>query len=232
MKTLLQGVVGSTAYGLHTPDSDVDRMAVFAAPTAEIVGLRPPKDSIVTNDPDVTRHEVFKFVRLVLNGNPSVTELLWLEKYDIIDLPWGSDLIGLRRSFLSARRVRDAYLGYATQQFKDLERRGGTFSPDLRNRTEKHARHMRRLVQQGFQLYSTGTLRVQVDNPEEFHEFGRQVAAEALLDHSQDQTRTARAFMDESRTRFDAVTTVLPDHPDTESVNRWLVQFRKAHWEI
>ena len=34
MHILLQGVVGSTAYGLSGPDSDVDRAGVFAHPTA------------------------------------------------------------------------------------------------------------------------------------------------------------------------------------------------------
>lgn len=30
---LLAGIVGSTAYGLAGPDSDVDRLGVFAVPT-------------------------------------------------------------------------------------------------------------------------------------------------------------------------------------------------------
>jgi hypothetical protein len=233
MKTLLQGIVGSTAYGLHTAGSDVDRMAVFVSPTAEIVSLHPPKDSIVTNQPDVTRHEIGKFVRLVLNGNPSVTEMLWLDSYEVVD-KWGAALIAMRTRFLSAPRVRNAYLGYAWQQFKDLERRGGTFGPDLRNRTEKHARHMRRLVEQGFQLYSTGQLSVRVEDAEAVHEFGRKVAFEASLDNVPADVRvhTGKTYMDEARERFDSVTSVLPEKPDSDTVNRWLVQLRKAHWEI
>jgi hypothetical protein len=230
----LQGIVGSTAYGLHTPDSDVDRMAIFAAPTEKIVSLRPPKDSIVTNDPDVTKHEIAKFVRLVLNGNPSVNEMLWLDSYEVMDFKWGSSLIAMRTAFLSAHRVRDAYLGYATQQFRELERRGGTFGPDLRNRTEKHARHLRRLVEQGLDLYSSGTLQIRVEDPEAIHEFGRQVAAEAALSDTpaEDTVRTATQFMDDARKRFDDAKTALPDQPDFGIVNDWLVQLRKAHWEV
>jgi hypothetical protein len=48
VKTILQGIVGSTAYGLATPTSDIDRMGVFVAPTKEIVGFHPPKGTIVT----------------------------------------------------------------------------------------------------------------------------------------------------------------------------------------
>jgi hypothetical protein len=232
MRTILQGIVGSTAYGLHTPASDIDRMGVFVVPTPEVVGLGRPRESVVTTKPDITQHEIKKFLRLVLNGNPSVNELLWLEDYEVVSYEWGAGLLALRQSFLSARRVRDAYLGYATQQFRDLERRDGTFGPDLRKRTEKHARHLRRLVDQGYDLYTTGTLLIRVQDPEAVHEFGRQVAAEVQREDPDQRFRTATAFMEEAKTRFDLATTVLPEHPDTDRVNRWLVQLRKAHWEI
>ncbi len=39
---LLAGIVGSTAYGLAGPDSDVDRLGVFAAPTLSLLGLDAP----------------------------------------------------------------------------------------------------------------------------------------------------------------------------------------------
>lgn len=53
-------------------------------------------------------------------------ELVWLpdELYEV-RTPLGDELIGIRGSFLSAQRVRDAYLGYATQQFRKLESRAG-----------------------------------------------------------------------------------------------------------
>ena len=41
---LLEGIVGSTAYGLAGPHSDVDRLGVFAAPTRAFHGLYPPID--------------------------------------------------------------------------------------------------------------------------------------------------------------------------------------------
>ena len=41
MTILLQGIVGSTAYGLAGPDSDVDRLGVYAAPTLDFARLYP-----------------------------------------------------------------------------------------------------------------------------------------------------------------------------------------------
>ena len=75
---LLSGVVGSVAYGLDTEDSDVDRLGVFAAPTERLLGLHPPKPSIVSSKPDATFHEAGKFASLALNVNPTITELMWL----------------------------------------------------------------------------------------------------------------------------------------------------------
>ncbi|MGA8113625.1 MAG: nucleotidyltransferase domain-containing protein [Actinocatenispora sp.] len=127
---LLSGVVGSTAYGLAGPHSDIDRLGVFAVPTTALHGLHPPTESHVTTRPDVTLHEARKWCRLALGGNPTVTELVWLPD-DLYETrtPLGDDLIGIRDTFLSAGRVRDAYLGYAAQQFRKIERRvDGTVS--------------------------------------------------------------------------------------------------------
>jgi hypothetical protein len=224
VKIILQGIVGSTAYGLDTPSSDIDRMGVFVAPTKEIVSFHPPKESIVTAKPDVTLHEVGKFLSLVLRCNPSVTELLWLDDYEEADLEWGLALTDLRRKVLSAHLVKNAYLGYATQQFKKLLARGdGTFGPDLAKRTQKHARHLRRLVDQGYELYTTGKLAVRVKDPEVIRYFGQRVEADPEV---------AIAYMARAEAQFATARTVLPAHPDEKSAEEFLLAIRKAHWEI
>lgn len=127
---LLSGVVGSTAYGLAREGSDVDRLGMFAAPTETLLGLHTPKESHVTTAPDRTLHEAAKWCRLALGGNPTVMELVWLpdELYEV-RTPLGDELIAIRGSFLGAERVRDAYLGYAGQQFRRLEGRAATGAP-------------------------------------------------------------------------------------------------------
>lgn len=222
MNVLLSGVVGSTAYGLAHEDSDVDRLGLFAAPTREFHGLSTPKASIVEKDPDVTMHEAGKFCRLALNGNPTVMELLWLEEYEVLT-PLGQELIRIRSSFLSASRVRNAYLGYATEQFKRLENRGdGTFGPDLANRTAKHARHMNRLLIQGFELWSTGSLTLRLDHPMDVQSFGTQVSLGNMT--------AARELLEDYEAAFDANPSVLPEQPDEGAVEEWLHQVRDAHY--
>ncbi|MGW0133055.1 nucleotidyltransferase domain-containing protein [Streptomyces sp. NPDC003299] len=217
---LLSGIVGSTAYGLARKGSDIDRLGLFAAPTEELHGLRQPKESHVGTAPDLTLHEAAKWCRLALGGNPTVMELVWLpdELYEV-RTPLGDELIALRTSLLGARRVRDAYLGYATQQFRKLVNRseGGAAPPA---RVAKHARHLRRLCVQGFELYATGALSVRVEDPDAYHAFGERVArdpsaAEPLLRHYQDA--------------FARTPSALPDRPDESAADAWLRRVR-AHF--
>ncbi|MFI1209432.1 DNA polymerase beta superfamily protein [Streptomyces sp. NPDC020802] len=220
---LLSGIVGSTAYGLAHEGSDVDRLGMFAAPTEDLHGLHGPKESHVTTKPDCTLHEAAKWCRLALGGNPTVTELVWLpdELYEV-RTPLGDELIGLRTTLLSAKRVRDAYLGYATQQFKRLYDRGdNSFSADTRKRTAKHARHLRRLCHQGFELYATGRLSIRVENPEEYHRFGEQVAADAMA---------ALPLLKHYESAFDETRSVLPEQADEAPVEAWLRRVRAHHY--
>lgn len=221
LRVLLSGIVGSTAYGLARPGSDVDRLGIFAAPTEQLHGLHRPTESHVTTHPDRTLHEAAKWCRLALGGNPTVMELVWLpdELYEVRD-PLGDELIGLRTAFLSAKKVRDAYLGYATQQFRRLEARGdGSYSADTRKRTAKHARHLKRLCHQGLELYTTGRLTIRVEDPEAYHDFGEQVAADSAA---------ARPLLAEYEAAFDENRSVLPNQPDEAAVEGWLRRVR-AH---
>lgn len=224
---LLQGVVGSTAYGLAGPHSDIDRLGVYAVATEELHGLRSPQESHVTTNPDLTLHEAAKFCRLALKCNPTITELMWLDDYEHIHPTLGMQLIGIRRKFLSAPRVRSAYLGYASDQFTKLKNRGGSsFSADLGHRTAKHARHLARLCNQGYELYATGNLHIRLDDPQGVMEFGELVAQEAqsgVFD-------TAERLILAAEAMFDSANSPLPQYPNEEKVESWLLSARRAFY--
>lgn len=223
MNILLSGVVGSTAYGLAGPDSDVDRLGLFAHDTMDLLVLSPPKSSIVSHDPDVTLHEALKYVQLALACNPTVLELMFLKRYEAL-AELGEELVRIRGSFLSAKRVRDAYLGYATQQFERLKRRGGTsFDSDIpERRVAKHARHLARLCHQGLTLYRTGELVIRLEEPQKFLDFGESVAAGDL--------GVAEAMLRAHEDAFDAAKPAIPQAPDERAVERWLREVRREFW--
>jgi uncharacterized protein len=219
LNVLLSGVVGSTAYGLAHAGSDVDRLGVFAVPTERLHGLHQPKESYVSTAPDRTLHEAAKWCRLALGGNPTVMELVWLpdELYEV-RTPLGDELIGIRTALLSAPRVRAAYLGYATQQFRRLQNKG----PEGNGaRVAKHARHLKRLCHQGLELYTTGRLTLRVDDPREYREFGERVARDPAA---------ALPLLRHYEAAFDEAVTVLPDQPDEPAAEAWLRRVREEFY--
>ena len=222
---LLSGIVGSTAYGLAGPDSDIDRLGVYAVPTEDLHGLHLPdgkRAPRTTTKPDSTLHEARKFASLCLTGNPTVSELLWLpdQLYET-RTPLGDELISLRHRFLAGPRVRDAYLGYATQQFRRLA--GDGRFPDVpRSRVEKHARHLFRLVEQGTDLYVTGELHIRVRSPQRCREFGVMVADGRL--------EAAESMLARAKLTFDRCATPLPDQPDEDAAEAWLRGVRAELW--
>lgn len=165
MNVALEGVVGSTAYGLATPESDVDRLGIFVAPLGALLGMQSITESIVRTDPDSTHHEVRKFLHLAAKGNPTVLELLFLAEHEVVsDVGWL--LLENKDAFLS-QRIRKTYGGYALQQVKRLEsREDGSFSSDLRKRRRKHQRHIARLVLQCEHALTSGELRVRLTDEE------------------------------------------------------------------
>jgi len=212
----LMGVVGSTACGLATPESDEDRLGVFVRPTYEMLGLTQRRDSYVTKDPeDQTIHELGKFVRLCLACNPTVMELLWLPRWETISIV-GEELIEMREHFLSARAMK-TYGGYAQSQFLRLQTRNdGSFGSDTRKRYSKHARHLWRLLHQGKELQETGSLRVHMT----------QIEVEACRAFEELPPRDLILQGERLLADYLQTSCILPPEPNFDAVEQWLVGIR------
>lgn len=165
-KTILRGVVGSTAYGLAREGSDIDRLGVFITPSREIAGYdwTQRDETVAKSGPegdDHAEHELRKYLRLALKCNPTILELLWLDSYEIKDYI-GALLVESREKFFSQKYIKNAYLGYASAQLKKFQ--DHDFKP-------KHARHALRLVRQGSGIYFTGQLTLKVEDSQEYWDF-------------------------------------------------------------
>jgi len=226
-EVLLLGITGSTAYGLAHGDSDIDRLGIYCVPTTRVLGLdfAAERASRVFTDPDdVQLHEISKFLRLALKANPTITELLYLDSYEVRDERI-EPLIEMRSKLLGQRVVRSAYAGYAMSQAERLTRRSGEgkrgFTSDLAKRTEKHGRHCFRLMLQCEQLLHDGEITVDLSaHRDELFAMGE------LAAHDVD---AFRARFEERKQAIDLMPSDLPLEPDLSATEAFLVAFRRAN---
>src|SRR4051812_7259396 len=78
---LFYTVTGSHAYGMNTPTSDTDYRGLFYAPKdvylsafkviEQVEGFGDKKDSVV--------YELKKYIKLLVDQNPNIMELLWVD---------------------------------------------------------------------------------------------------------------------------------------------------------
>jgi predicted nucleotidyltransferase len=224
---LVVGLLGSNAYGLAHADSDMDYHGIHYVKTEKLYGLG-VKDLIETTRvdhlPDFSSHEIFKYIRLALGGNPTILETLFLDEYLYISDEF-KDLREMRMKFLSTKKVKAAYTGYVLHQAKRLHtrRESGTygFDPDLKKRTRKHARHCFRLLMQAEALLATGQLVIDVSDARE-----EIFAAGELAETNEAEFLD---FITKRVALVDDIKSVLPDHPDRDAIQDWLIEFRKSH---
>lgn len=219
---LLQGIVGSHAYGLAHENSDIDRLAINRIKSDAFLSMHGVHDRDLTstshsaNGDDITIHEVGKFCRLALQCNPTLLELLWLPEHLLeINTDEGAELIALREGFLCANRVRSSYLGYARQQ---LER--AIASGKNPRRREKAARHLYRLVHQGVSLHRTGHLELHVPDRDETFTIGELAATGDIT--------PLRALLTWADEQF-AQPTALPHEPHRALIEDYVLRTRTQH---
>lgn len=230
---MFYGVVGSQAHGLANANSDTDLLGVYLEFPELFLGLKIPVASdlsSVSTEPDVSMHEISKFLRLALGCNPTLLELLWLPelKYNL-DHPLSDHFswpVKNRGLLLSETTVRKAFGGYAFSQAQRLQRRekNGTtgFSSDTKKRTAKHARHCFRLMIMAKQLLETGEMIVDVS------EYKDQLYSMGDLAAKNPDEFFLEFVKFESQ--IDKIESVLPESPDRDAVNDWLLQLRRQQY--
>lgn len=112
---------GSHAYGLATPESDLDVRGVAIPPKEYFLGFTHRFEQAEATNPDLIIYDIRKFFMLATAGNPSILELLWTEEEDHLVLTaLGQRLLEQRTLFLS-RKVKQTFSGYATAQLKRIK---------------------------------------------------------------------------------------------------------------
>lgn len=117
---LFSKIAGSHSHNTNVPESDIDAIGIYRAAIDDVLGLDPPPDTITNSTNDFTVHEVGKFCRLLLKGNPGIFEMLYTDKMAYLTTAWVV-LIEMRDKFMT-RRVVKQYLGYLNAQLLKPEK--------------------------------------------------------------------------------------------------------------
>lgn len=208
-------VVGSRAYGLDDEESDVDRRGFFLPPAELNWSLFGVPEQLENEATQETYWELQKFIRLALKANPNILECLYTPLVEhASDL--AQRLLSMRELFLS-RLAYQTYNGYVLSQFKKLEQ-------DLRARGAikwKHAMHLVRLLLSGITILREGHVPVRVSEHRQ-----RLLAirrGELTWEEVNEWRFALHHELDEAFTK-----TRLPERPDYERANAFLIDARRA----
>jgi uncharacterized protein len=208
-------IVGSQAYGLSQEHSDVDRRGIYLPPACLQWSLSGVPEQLDDPEHEEVYWELQKFLILALKANPNVLECLYTPLVET-RTELAEELLAMRQVFLS-RLVYQTYNGYVLSQFKKLEQ-------DLRAAGRikwKHAMHLIRLLLSGITVLREGFVPLSVE------EHRDQLLAIRRGDLGWDEINAWRLEL--HRQFKDAyAATSLPEVPDYERVNRFLVAARRS----
>jgi hypothetical protein len=208
-------VIGSQAYGLADAESDVDRRGFYLPPGDLHWSLYGVPDQLENHETQEAYWEIQKFVVLALKANPNVLECLYTPLVEMAT-PLARELLDIRSIFLS-RLVYQTYNGYVLSQFKKMQ-------ADLRHHGQvkwKHVMHLMRLLLSGIEVLRSGSVPVVVQQHRE------ELLAIRCGQMPWDEVETWRQALHGEFDRAYAAT-ALPERPDYERANGFLVAARRA----
>lgn len=106
---------GSHAYGLNTPNSDVDIKGVFILPEEDYFGLN-EVEQVNDEKNDVVYYELKRFMALLSKSNPNILELLYSPEDCIRKMHPVFEEI--RKANLLSKQCKESFGGYAMTQVR------------------------------------------------------------------------------------------------------------------
>ncbi|GAA4442341.1 nucleotidyltransferase domain-containing protein [Bremerella cremea] len=214
-RVILQCIIGSQAYGLSDSESDIDRRGIYLPPADLHWSLYGVPEQLECEKTQEAYWELQKFIVLALKANPNVLECLYSPLVEKAT-PLAQQLLAQREIFLS-RLVYQTFNGYVLSQFKKMQ-------ADLRNQGQvkwKHVMHLIRLLICGTRVLNEGTVQVEVGEHRE------QLLAIKRGEMPWEETERWRRQL---HVDFDKAlaNTRLPERPDYEQANSFLLQARRA----
>lgn len=214
-RVIYRCVVGSRAFGLETEESDTDRRGIYLPPAELHWSLYGVPEQLENDETEEAYWELQKFLIMALKGNPNILECLYTPLVEHAT-PLAEELLAMRDAFLS-RLVYQTYNGYVMTQFKRMQ-------ADLRNQGKiktKHVMHLIRLLLSGIHVLREGFVPVDV---------GQHRDRLFTIKNEELPWEDIEAWRKELHKEFDRALeeTNLPERPDYERANEFLVRARRA----
>ncbi len=208
--------VGSRAFGLANDASDDDVRGIYLPPARLHWSLRklPEQLENVGAGNDEVYWELEKYLLLALKANPNILETLWTTHVLYAD-ETAQQLRAIRNAFLS-KHIYKTYSGYVLSQFRRMSNahaKTGRYKP-------KHAMHLLRLLLSGIEALQTHEIRVDVAEMRD--DLLRVKSGVFTFDEIK---RRALELDEQFQREFERTT--LPDQPDVEAVDAFLIEARR-----
>lgn len=114
---IFEGIVGSMAYGIATPTSDVDIKGVYIQPIEDILSFG-YVEQVSDDTNDTTYYEIQRFLQLIKQNNPNILELLNLpEDCILVKDPIFDEVLKNADRFIT-KICKYSFGGYAVEQIK------------------------------------------------------------------------------------------------------------------
>lgn len=242
--TILRCQVGSGVHGTNIEGhDDRDEMGICIEPPEYVIGLRRFEQYIYRTQPeghrsgpgdlDLVIYSARKWMRLALQGNPSVLLPLFVPDDEIVTIaPLGRSLRHCREMILS-RQAGHRFAGYLEAQRAGILSHNGkgrdVTRPELIEAygwDTKYGGHMVRLGVQGIELLETGWITLPVPEP------WRTTIREMRTGGYSMQAALDMAAGLERRIRELTATSPLPERPDYAAADRWLISAYQDAWAI
>ncbi|TWU02910.1 nucleotidyltransferase domain-containing protein [Stieleria varia] len=217
-RVIYRCVIGSRAYGLEDEASDTDRRGIYL-PAADLHwSLFGVPEQLENDETQEVYWELQKFIVLALKANPNVLECLYSPIVESAT-PLGEELLEMRSAFLS-KLIFQTFSGYVASQFKKMQ-------TDIRNQGRvkgKHVMHLIRLLLSGTHVLRSDEMMVDV---------GQHRDQLLTIKRGEMPFAEADSWRKELQSDFESAfqTTKLPDRPDYERANAFLVDARRRAME-
>lgn len=241
-RVILETVVGSTVHGTNVQDGleDLDLMAIAVEDQKTFCGFnatdtwtarsKPMGVRSEAGDTDWVCYGLRKFLHLALRGNPSVLLALFAPDSHVRTVTSEGNQLRLLRPQLISKQVYMPFRGYMRQQHErllGLRGQRNVTRPELVDAygyDTKYAGHVVRLGLQGEELLQTGRLSLPMRKEQ------RELCV-SIRTGGFSLAQVSEQVIDAER-RLDSAykASSLPERPDTEFVENWMLKTYLAHW--